>query len=892
MLASAGPASAQGKVPTPTDNLKVQVSINPANASPGDTVQKTIRLINEFDQPQNIVNFVDSLRSMGVGFVVNGSPTITPSPSCTGIGKGSMSAPNGGVTISITGGVIQANGYCEVVVPVQIPLTATPGTYTNRIPACSTTAYADGPLYTHHGNDYYCNKEPSSGGDVTVRNKADVGITKTDGVTEVVAGGTTTYQVVVSNAGPNAANNVAVTDTAGTGLSITSVACASTTGGAACTASNAAPLGTVNLPSGASATFTVSATVAPGATGSVTNTVTATVDPATTDDPNPSNNTARDTDTVTTQGTVSISKTVDKAIYANTGDTLGYTIKVSNAGPSTLTGVSMADVLPTGTTLSGTPSCTPAGNASCGTRSGTTYSGITLPPGGSLTITISAAVPNGTTGTLTNTATVSRPAGGMTCNPSSCAASVSSAPAGVPFLQLVKTASATTFAVGTPASYTLTVTNLGTAATSGSITVTDTVPAGLGISNLPTGSAGCTASGQTVTCTTAAALAASTGTASWTFTITPSAAAAPSVTNTASVAGGGDGSCPADSHCKSTVTTPVNAPKLQITKTGNGPWTIGQTGASYTLTVTNTGAVTTTGVVTVRDTLPTGITFGGTSPAGWTCTPSGQNLSCTGTPNLGAGNNTTLAVPVNVTAAAVPAGVHPSTPVTNVASVGGGGDPFNGGTAPTPGTACAVLDTATPGHCALVSTTVQSAASISTQKALAAGTITPLTAGQEVPYVIRITNVGGTAVTNYQFNEIIPVGTTLVSVTEDGTSTCTAGAAAGTVCPITVTSVPANGFARVTVMVKVVNPLPRSVTAVVNEILVPASCSVSSCEPPPTKPTGCPAGTGLLCVSTPTEGETPPPQGVQPIPTLSEWALALLGLAMLGGAWRGRQRHR
>ncbi|MBK6868470.1 MAG: hypothetical protein IPG98_11300 [Burkholderiales bacterium] len=96
MLASAGPASAQGKAPTPTDNLKVQVSINPANASPGDTVQKTIRLINEFDQPQNIVNFVDSLRSMGVGFVVNGSPTITPSPSCTGIGKGSMSAPNGG----------------------------------------------------------------------------------------------------------------------------------------------------------------------------------------------------------------------------------------------------------------------------------------------------------------------------------------------------------------------------------------------------------------------------------------------------------------------------------------------------------------------------------------------------------------------------------------------------------------------------------------------------------------------------------------------------------------------------------------------------------------------------------------------------------------------------
>ena len=66
--------------------------------------------------------------------------------------------------------------------------------------------------------------------------------------------------------------------------------------------------------------------------------------------------------------------------------------------------------------------------------------------------------------------------------------------------------SAASFTVGVPASYTLSVQNTGTAATTAVTTITDTIPTGLTIGTLP---AGCTAAGQTVTCTIAAGLAVS-----------------------------------------------------------------------------------------------------------------------------------------------------------------------------------------------------------------------------------------------------------------------------------------------------------------------------------------------------------------------------------------------
>ena len=52
---------------------------------------------------------------------------------------------------------------------------------------------------------------------------------------------------------------------------------------------------------------------------------------------------------------------------------------------------------------------------------------------------------------------------------------------------------------------------------------------------------------------------------------------------------------------------------LLITKTSNGPWTAGQSGATYTLNVKNNSNFATSGTVTVKDLMPTGILPASTS---------------------------------------------------------------------------------------------------------------------------------------------------------------------------------------------------------------------------------------------------------------------------------------
>jgi chitodextrinase len=108
------------------------------------------------------------------------------------------------------------------------------------------------------------------------------------------------------------------------------------------------------------------------------------------------------------------------------------------------------------------------------------------------------------------------------------------------------------------------------------------------------------------------------------------------------------------------------SPDLTLTKTHAGSFVQGQTGATYTLTVSNIGNGDSSGVVAVNDTLPSGLTATGMGGAGWTCTLA--PLSCTRSDALLAGSNfPDIAVTVNVSFSA-PASV------TNSASVSGGGE--------------------------------------------------------------------------------------------------------------------------------------------------------------------------------------------------------------------------
>src|SRR5689334_8157722 len=116
-----------------------------------------------------------------------------------------------------------------------------------------------------------------------------------------------------------------------------------------------------------------------------------------------------------------------------------------------------------------------------------------------------------------------------------------------------------------------------------------------------------------------------------------------------------------------TATINVNlTPDLTISKSHTGNFSVGQTGAAYTITVTNAGHGPTSGTVTVVDSLPSGLTATAISGTGWTCTLG--TLTCTRADALAATNSyPAITLTVNVAANA------PSL-VTNSAIVSGGGE--------------------------------------------------------------------------------------------------------------------------------------------------------------------------------------------------------------------------
>lgn len=236
---------------------------------------------------------------------------------------------------------------------------------------------------------------------------ADLQITKTDGATTEIPGTQVTYTITASNAGGDPVTGATVTDTFPATLSACTWTCVGA-GGGTCAASGSGHISqSVNLPVGGSVTFTATCTIAPGATGTLANS--ATISSSATD-PTPANNSATDSDTLTPQADLAITKT-DGLTSVNAGSNTTYTIVASNAGPSTVTGATVADTFPAACT-SVTWNCTGAGGGSCpASGSGNLSQSVNLPPGGSVTFSAVCAVNAAATGSLGNTATVSVPGG-------------------------------------------------------------------------------------------------------------------------------------------------------------------------------------------------------------------------------------------------------------------------------------------------------------------------------------------------------------------------------------------------------------------------------------------------------------------------------------------------
>ena len=156
-----------------------------------------------------------------------------------------------------------------------------------------------------------------------------------------------------------------------------------------------------------------------------------------------------------------------------------------------------------------------------------------------------------------------------------------------------------------------------------SVRVTDTLPAGLTISNIDSGSWTCNGAG-TIVCTLAT-LAANSTAPDIRIDVNVDPALAGVITNTASVSSntldpdGGD-------NTDSEATTITSSANIQLAKTDNGASTTPGGTVSYNLTVTNNGPSTAKNVV-ITETVPANTAYSG---SGWTCAPSnGAGSTCT-----------------------------------------------------------------------------------------------------------------------------------------------------------------------------------------------------------------------------------------------------------------------
>ncbi len=252
---------------------------------------------------------------------------------------------------------------------------------------------------------------------------ADLSIAKDDGVTTYTAGGSVTYIIDVANAGPSNVTGATITDNLPAQISSWSWVCTTMSNASGCDVvanSTTNFTDTVDIQSGGSIRYTVTANISGTATGSMTNTATISV-PSGVSDPISGNNSSFDTDTYTVpikSADLAITKTDSATTYApNSGIT--YTIEVTNLGPDDASGFNITDTVPPEITISSVSCATSGtGTASCGTDNTVgnaivfTGAAIDFVGGNKITITVIGTTGDkSNTGTLANTANIVIPGG-------------------------------------------------------------------------------------------------------------------------------------------------------------------------------------------------------------------------------------------------------------------------------------------------------------------------------------------------------------------------------------------------------------------------------------------------------------------------------------------------
>ena len=389
---------------------------------------------------------------------------------------------------------------------------------------------------------------------------------------------------------------------------------------------------------------------------------------------------------------------------------LSFTISNPNSNSTapnndvTLTGISFTDALPAGLQVAATPNassdCGGTLTAVAGSTSVTLTGGAiaqavglistrghrTSRPVKGLALSIangacfiSVSVTPTVTGTLNNTTgPISANESGPGATSNTASLTVTAAPA-VVAPTLTKAFSPSDVALGQTTTLSFTVTNPNSSTTLVNTAFTDPLPNGLVVAS---------PNGLTGTCVTnfGASVAANPGSGlillsmnlpastscSFSVNVTPNSGGTKNnVTgNITASFDDGSGNFQTVTGGTANATLTIEQPALSITKTHQGNFSRGQSGATYTITVSVGGTGHSVGTVTVTDTLPNvNNTLVATNIAGsgWTCTLA--TLTCTRSDALASGSSyppitLTVNVPQNIRAN-----------VTNSATVSGGGDP-------------------------------------------------------------------------------------------------------------------------------------------------------------------------------------------------------------------------
>ena len=532
---------------------------------------------------------------------------------------------------------------------------------------------------------------------VTTINAADMTVSKS-GPASAAPGETITYTILVANAGPGRATSVVVTDTLPPGLTFV----AAPNGGTL--AANIVTWPTLqSLNAGASVQYSVSAVVSAG-----THTNVAAVTAATADTVLNSNRATATT--VASEADLAVSKTGPASVVA--GDLITWSITVSNNSQSPSTSVLLQDSLPTGVTF---VSATGGGTHVNGV---VTWTAASIGGGQNVQVTVEARAPSDTA-SLDNVARVS--AATKDPDPSNNRAAVSTTVEPVANLGVTKTGTAQVNP-NAPITYQIVVSNAGPSEAA-SVEVSDTLPAAVAFVSATGG--GVHSNG--VVTWQVPTLASGTD-LSYTVVVTAPGTAA-TLTNVVRVA---SSTRDLDStNDRATAVTIVTQANLSITKTGPVTATASDP-LAYTITVSNVGPSTATGIV-VHDTLPPGTTLSSANPAP---VQSSAGVVTWNLPSLANG----ASLPITVTLSPAPAGT-----TTNAADV-----------------ASAVDDPDLTDNHTVAVTTVTPAANLSLQ--MLASSTTPA-AGDTVVYSITVQNSGPNDATDVVVTDVLPSNATFVDAT-------------------------------------------------------------------------------------------------------------------------------